>query len=109
MNAIILLVAILCEIVGTTALKSSAGFTRLTPSLLTVVAYALAFYFLAQPLRTMPVGLVYAIWSGAGIVILATIDRLWFRQPIDAAGLVGIGLILAGVLVINLLSRSVGH
>ncbi|MCB8836069.1 multidrug efflux SMR transporter [Aurantimonas sp. VKM B-3413] len=109
MNAIYLGIAIVCEIIGTTALKSTAGFTRLTPALVTVVAYVFAFYFLALPLRTLPVGIVYAIWSGTGIVILALIDLLWFRQPIDMAGLAGIALILAGVLVINLFSHSVGH
>ncbi|MBO0905344.1 DMT family transporter [Jiella sonneratiae] len=109
MNAIYLGIAIVCEIVGTTALKSTQGFTRLAPAVVTVLAYVLAFYFLALPLRSLPVGIVYAIWSGTGIVILALIDLVWFRQPIDPAGLVGMALILAGVLVINLFSQSVGH
>lgn len=109
MNALYLAVAILCEIVGTTALKSTHGFTRLLPSLVTVAAYALAFYFLSLPLRSMPVGIIYAIWSGAGIVILALVDLFWFRTSIDAAGFVGIALILAGVLVINLFSQTVSH
>ncbi|MEX6505592.1 multidrug efflux SMR transporter [Jiella sp. M17.18] len=109
MNALYLGIAILCEILGTTALKSTAGFTRLGPAIVTVIAYIFAFYFLALPLRTLPVGIVYAIWSGTGIVILALVDLFWFRQPIDPAGLAGIGLILAGVLVINLLSHNVGH
>ena len=109
MNALYLGVAIVCEILGTSALKSAAGFTRLGPSLLTVLFYAFAFYFLSLPLRTMPVGIVYAIWSGTGIVLLAAIDLFWFRSPIDGAGFAGIALILAGVLVINLFSTTIGH
>ncbi|EAU42915.1 putative mebrane transport protein [Fulvimarina pelagi HTCC2506] len=106
---IYLLIAILCEIVGTTALKTTDGFTRLAPSLVTIIAYALAFYFLSLPLRSLPVGIVYAIWSGTGIVLLALIDLFWFRSSIDFAGFAGLSLILAGVLVINLFSQTVGH
>lgn len=109
MTAVYLAVAIVSEIIATTALKSTAGFTRLLPSLVTVAGYVVAFYFLSLPLRTMPVGIVYAIWSGSGIVILALVDLIWFRTPIDPAGLVGVAMILGGVLVINLLSQSVGH
>lgn len=109
MNAIYLGIAIVCEIIGTSALKSTEGFSRLAPSLVTLVAYALAFYFLSLPLRTMPVGIVYAIWSGTGIVMLAAIDLFWFRSRIDVAGFVGLALILAGVLVINLMSRTTGN
>ncbi|MEF2551735.1 multidrug efflux SMR transporter [Aurantimonas sp. A2-1-M11] len=109
MNALYLGIAILCEIVGTTALKSTMGFTRLLPSLVTVVSYVLAFYFLSLPLRTMPVGIIYAIWSGTGIVLLALIDLFWFRIAIDLPGFLGLALIVAGVLVINLYSQSLGH
>ena len=109
MNALYLGIAILCEIVGTTALKSTDGFTRLAPSLVTVATYVLAFYFLSLPLRTMPVGIVYAIWSGCGIALLAMIDLFWFRVQIDYAGFLGLGLIVAGVLVINLFSSTLGH
>tara|TARA_R110002020_G_scaffold129573_5_gene290051 strand:+ start:931 stop:1260 length:330 start_codon:yes stop_codon:yes gene_type:complete len=109
MNAVYLGVAIVCEILGTTALKTSMGFTRLWPSLTTVLFYAFAFYFLSLPLRTMPVGIVYAIWSGCGIALLAMIDLFWFRVQIDFAGFLGLGLIVAGVLVINLFSSTVGH
>lgn len=104
-----LFVAIIFEVVATTALKQTDGFTRLIPSLVTVVGYALAFYFLALTLRTMPVGIVYAIWSGAGIILITAIGWILFRQALDFPALVGMGLILAGVLVINLFSRSVVH
>lgn len=109
MNAVYLGIAIVCEIIGTSALKSSMGFTRLWPSLLTILFYALAFYLLSLPLRTMPVGIVYAIWSGCGIALLAMIDLFWFRVHIDFAGFLGLGLIVAGVLVINLFSSTLGH
>ncbi len=104
-----LFVAIIFEVVATTALKQTDGFTRLIPSLVTVLGYALAFYFLALTLRTMPVGIVYAIWSGAGIILITAIGWILFRQALDLPALVGMGLILAGVLVINLFSRSVVH
>jgi small multidrug resistance pump len=108
-NYAYLTIAIAFEVVATSALKATEGFTRLGPSLITVVGYALAFYFLSLTLRTMPVGIVYAVWSGAGIVLITAIGWLYFRQSIDAPGLAGIGLILAGVLVVNLFSKSMGH
>jgi small multidrug resistance pump len=101
-----LVVAIAFEVVATTALKATDGFTRLGPSVLTLVGYGLAFYFLALTLRVMPVGIVYAIWSGAGIVLVTVIAWVYYRQVIDVSGLVGIALIMAGVFVINLLSRT---
>lgn len=104
-----LLVAIIFEVVATTALKQADGFTRLVPSLVTVAGYALAFYFLALTLRAMPVGIVYAIWSGAGIIFITAIGWLLFRQALDLPALLGMGLIVAGVLVINLFSKSVVH
>lgn len=109
LNYAYLLVAILFEVAATTALKQTHGFTRLAPSLVTVTGYALAFYFLALTLRTMPVGIVYALWSGAGIVLITAIGWVWFRQALDLPALAGIGLIMAGVAVINLFSRTVVH
>ena len=106
LNYAYLLVAILFEVA---ALKQPHGFTRLAPSLGTVTGYALAFYFLALTLRTMPVGIVYALWSGAGIVLITAIGWVWFRQALDLPALAGIGLIMAGVAVINLFSRTVVH
>ncbi len=108
-NYVALVAAVICEVIATAALKETNGFTRLVPSLVTVAGYALAFYLLAIPLKTMPVGVVYAIWSGAGIILITMIGWVWFRQMLDLPAFAGIGMILAGVLVINIFSRSVGH
>lgn len=104
-----LTVAILFEVAATTALKQTDGFTRLSPSVITLVGYGLAFYFLSLTLRVMPVGVVYALWSGMGILAITAIGWVWFRQTLDWPALVGIGLIVAGVLVINLFSKTVAH
>ncbi|MGY6707856.1 MAG: DMT family transporter [Rhizobiaceae bacterium] len=109
MNHIYLLVAIVFEVLATTALKQTDGFTRLAPSIVTIIGYGFAFYFLALTLRVMPVGVVYAIWSGAGIVFITAIGWLWFRQSLDLPAIVGICLIVAGVLVINLMSKTMVH
>ena len=109
LNYLYLVVAILFEVVATTALKQTDGFTRLVPSLVSIGGYALAFYFLSLPLRTMPVGVVYAIWCGAGIIFITAIGRVWFRQALDLPALAGMGLIMAGVIVINLWSKTIVH
>ncbi|MBC2770430.1 DMT family transporter [Pusillimonas minor] len=108
-NWIYLLLAIVAETVATSALKASNGFTQLWPSVITVVGYAIAFYFLALTLRTIPVGVAYAIWSGLGIVLITGVGWVVFKQTLDAPALIGIGLILAGVIVMNVFSRSAGH
>ena len=102
-------VAIVSEVIGTTALKASEGFTRLGPSAITVVTYCLSFYLLSLTLKTLPVGIAYAIWSGVGIVLISAVGWLAFGQKLDLAAVVGLGLIIAGVLVVNLFSKSVGH
>ncbi|MCG6904920.1 MAG: multidrug efflux SMR transporter [Rhodobacter sp.] len=104
-----LVIAILFETVGTTALQASHQFTRFWPSVLVVLAYALAFYFLAFALRFMPVGIAYAIWSGLGIVFIAAIGLLIFGQRLDPPALLGIAMILGGILVIHLFSDSASH
>jgi small multidrug resistance pump len=104
-----LLIAVALEVLATSALKETDGFTRLAPSLLTLLGYGLAFYFLSLTLRTFPVGIVYALWSGAGVVLIAAIGWIYYRQALDAPALLGLGLILAGVLVVNLFSDTVGH
>ena len=109
MQWIYLAVAIVAEVIATSALKSSAGFTRWLPSLLVVGGYAIAFYFLAIVIRTLPIGITYAVWSGAGIVLVSLIGWFFFKQHLDLAAMVGIALILAGVLVLNLFSKSVAH
>jgi small multidrug resistance pump len=104
-----LLVAILCEVLATSALKATDGFTRLWPSVLTLFGYGIAFYFLSLPLRTIPVGVVYAVWSGAGIVLIAAFAWVYYGQVLDMPALLGIGLIVAGVLVVNLFSKTIVH
>ena len=104
-----LALAIVCEVIATSFLKSAEGFTRLWPSLITASGYALAFFFLSLTLRTVPTGVAYAIWSGAGIVLVSAIAWFWQGQTLDAAALIGMGLIIAGVLVIQLFSSSTGH
>jgi small multidrug resistance pump len=104
-----LAIAILSETVATTALKASAGFTRPGPAALVVVGYGLAFYFLSLTLRTIPLGVAYAVWSGVGIVLVTAAGWLLYGQKLDAPALAGIALICAGVLVMNLFSRTAGH
>ncbi|RDL45122.1 QacE family quaternary ammonium compound efflux SMR transporter [Marinomonas piezotolerans] len=103
---IILFVAILSEVIATSALKASDGFTKLGPSVLVVIGYALAFYFLSLALKVMPVGIAYAIWAGLGIVLTAIIGWIMFGQKLDLAAFLGIALILLGVLVINVFSGT---
>ena len=103
---IFLAVAIVTEVIGTSALKSAEGFTRLFPSLIVVVSYSVSFYLLSLCLRTIPVGVVYAVWSGIGIVLLALIGSIFFKQTLDTPAILGVSLILSGVLVINLFSHT---
>lgn len=105
----LLLGAILAEITGTSLLQKSAQFTRLWPTLAMIAAFALSFFLLSHAIRVIPLGVAYAIWGGLGIVIVALIGRFLFGQQIDAAGMVGIGLIVAGVIVLNLFSSSTTH
>jgi small multidrug resistance pump len=109
MNWLYLAVAIVLEVVATSALKASDGFTRLLPSVLVVVGYSAAFYLLSVTLRTMPVGVVYAVWSGVGVVLITLVGWLWFKQALDVPAFIGIGLIAAGVIVLNFFSKSVPH
>ncbi|MBV7481742.1 multidrug efflux SMR transporter [Bordetella sp. BOR01] len=102
-------IAIVAEILATSALKSAEGFTRLLPSLATVLGYAVAFYFLALTLRDIPVGIAYAIWSGVGIVLISLVGAVFFKQHLDTPAILGITLIIAGVVVMNVFSKSVGH
>jgi len=104
-----LAIAIVAEVIGTSALKASAGFSRPWPSLVVAAGYGTAFYFLSLALRQIPVGVAYAVWSGVGTVLIALVGVLLFRQKIDLAGMLGIALIIAGVLVLNLMSKSSAH
>jgi small multidrug resistance pump len=101
--------AIVAEVIGTTALKASDSFTRPLPSLVTVGCYALSFYLLSFSLRVLPTGITYAIWSGVGIVLISLISWIVYQQRLDLPAIAGLGLIIAGVAVINLFSKSVSH
>ena len=107
MHWIYLMIAILAEVIATSALTASDGFTRPWPSIIVVLGYGASFYFLSLTLRVMPVGIVYAVWSGVGIVLISLIGWIIFRQSLDLPAMIGIALILAGVAEINLLSESV--
>jgi small multidrug resistance pump len=109
MNWLYLVLAIVLEVVATSALKASDGFTRLLPSLVVVLGYSAAFYLLSITLRTMPVGVVYAVWSGVGVVLITLVGWLWFKQALDWPALIGIALISAGVIVLNFFSKAVPH
>jgi small multidrug resistance pump len=102
-------IAIVAEVIGTSALKASASFSRLGPSLVTIVGYVIAFFFLSLTLRVMSTGIAYAIWSGVGIVLISAVGWIWFRQTLDVPAIIGLGLIIAGVVVVNVFSRSVAH
>jgi len=105
----ILGLAIVAEVIGTTALKASDNFTRLAPSLIVVVGYGVAFYCLSLVLKSVPVGIAYAVWSGLGIVLITAVAWLLYGQRIDLAGLIGMGLIIAGVVVLNVFSKATAH
>ena len=110
MNGFVYLgLAIAGEVVATSFLRASNGFSALLPSIVVVVGYAITFYFFSLALQTIPVGIGYAIWSGVGIVLIATIAYVVHGQTLDLPALIGMGLILAGVLVINLFSQSSAH
>lgn len=110
MNAYVYLgIAIVAEVIATSALKASEGFTRLGPSLVTLLGYAIAFYCLSLTLRVIPTGVAYAIWSGVGIVLISAVGWVWFRQALDLPAMIGMGLIVAGVAVVNLFSKTAGH
>ena len=104
-----LAVAIVCEVVGTSALQASAGFTRPLPSLLVAAGYGLAFFLLSLTVEKLPVGVVYAVWSGAGVTLIAAIGWIFLGQKLDAAAIVGMALIVAGVVVLNLFSKISAH
>jgi len=104
-----LAIAIIAEVIGTSALKASMGFTRPGPTAVVVVGYGVAFYFLSLTLQTLPVGVTYAIWSGVGIVLLSLFAWLAYGQTLDLPAVIGLTLIIAGVVVLNLFSRTLAH
>ncbi|HET8704753.1 MAG TPA: multidrug efflux SMR transporter [Pseudomonadales bacterium] len=109
MQWLYLAIAIVSEVIATSAVKSSDNFTHLLPSILVVIGYGVAFYFLSLTLRTIPLGVTYAIWSGAGVAIVSIVGAVVYKQILDTPAIIGIALIVAGVVVLNLFSKSVGH
>lgn len=108
-GAVYLLIAIVGEVIATSFLRASAGFTQLVPTVVVVVGYGVTFYFFSLALQTIPVGIGYAIWSGVGIVLISIIAFFAYGQSLDLPAMIGIGLILAGVIVINVFSQSSTH
>ncbi len=101
--------AIVAEIIATSALQATQGFSKLWPSVLTLAGYALAFYFLSLTLRSIPLGIAYAIWSGVGIVCVSIIAYFLYKQSLDLPAILGMSMIVGGVVIINLFSKSVAH
>lgn len=102
-------IAITSEVIATSCLKAAEGFSRFWPSLAVIVGYLLAFYFLSLTLKTIPVGVAYAIWSGVGVVLIALSGWLFLGQSLDIPAMIGLFLIVVGVIVINVFSRTVSH
>ena len=104
-----LAIAILSEVIGTSALKAAEGFTRPWPSIIVILGYASAFYFLSLTLKAIPVGIAYAIWSGVGVALIALLAWALYGQSLNLAGILGIALLIAGVVVLNLFSGTGSH
>jgi small multidrug resistance pump len=104
-----LFVAIIAEVTATSALKASEEFTKLYPSLIVVVGYGVAFYFMTLVLRVIPIGITYAVWSGLGIVLVTIVGVFLYKQIPDIPAIIGMGLIVSGVVVINVFSKSISH
>ena len=102
-------IAIVAEVIATTALKASDEFTKLVPSVIVVLGYAAAFYFLTLVLRTIPVGIAYGIWAGLGIVLITIMGAVVFKQVPDVPAVLGMALIVAGVVIVNVFSKTVSH
>ncbi|HEY8603555.1 SMR family transporter [Tsuneonella suprasediminis] len=109
MSYVYLGMAILTEVIGTTFLKQSDGFSKLVPGLVTVAAYLVSFYFLSLTLKSIPTGIAYAIWSGAGIVLISAVAWIFHGQKLDGPAIAGMALIICGVVIMNLFSRVAAH
>ncbi|KFX62025.1 QacE family quaternary ammonium compound efflux SMR transporter [Paraburkholderia fungorum] len=105
----LLAIAIVAEVVATSAMRASEGFSRLVPSAVVVIGYGIAFYFLSLTLKSIPVGIVYAVWAGAGIVLITLVALVLYRQVPDVPAIIGLGLIIAGVAVLNIFSKMQAH
>ena len=106
---LILGLAIVAEVIATSSLKSSEGFIRLWPSVVTLLGYTIAIFLLSLTLKTLPTGIAYAIWSGVGIVLVSAIGWFGYGQKLDTPAVIGLGLIIAGMIVVNVFSKSVAH
>ena len=106
---IYLSIAIISEVIATSCLKASEGFTHFWPSIVVVIGYLLAFYLLSLTLKTIPVGIAYAVWSGIGIVLIALVGWLFLEQTLDTPAIIGLTLIIMGVIVINVFSKKISH
>lgn len=109
MGYVYLTIAIIAEVIATGALKSSDGFTNLVPSIVVVIGYGVAFYFLSLVLKSIPIGVAYAIWAGLGMVLISIVGLVVFKQKLDIAAVVGVLLIISGVVVIQVFSTTFGH
>ncbi len=109
MKWLLLSIARVAEVTATSALKASEGFTKLAPSIVVIIGYGIAFFFLSLTLKDVPIGIAYAIWSGAGITLISIIGYFYYRQGLDIPAIAGIILIITGIIVINLFSKSVSH
>jgi small multidrug resistance pump len=108
-NWFFLIMAIISESIATNSLKASNGFTNLVPSIIALVGYGSVLFFLSLAIRTIPVGVAYATWSGVGIILIALVGWFWHRQALDTPAIIGMGLIITGVVVMNVFSESVSH
>lgn len=106
MSFIYLAIAIVAEVIATSALKASEGFSVLWPSVITIIGYAIALFFLSLTLKTIPMGIAYAIWSGAGIILISTVGLIVYKQQLDLAALIGLSFMIIGIVVINVFSKS---
>jgi len=106
---LLLLIAVVAEVIATSSLKASDQFSRLVPSLVVIGGYAVAFFLLSIVVKTIPVGITYAVWAGLGIVLVAIVSSVQMKQIPDLPAIVGMGLIVAGVVIVNLLSKTVSH
>lgn len=109
MTYLYLAIAIIAEVTATTALKASEEFTRITPSVVVILGYGVAFYFMTLVLRVIPIGITYAIWSGLGIVLVTIVGFFFYKQTLDIPAIIGIILIISGVIVINVFSNITSH
>ena len=109
MTYLYLAIAIIAEVAATSALKASEEFTQLFPSIIVVVGYGVAFYFMTLVLRVIPIGITYAVWSGLGIILVAIVGFFLYKQTPDIPAIIGMGLIVLGVIVINVFSKTINH